>query len=324
MKRALVFVSMLALACSLAPVSAATPPPVPVGLAWDSVAKLIQTSDVSSLQPGTFDADFQTASQPVQSTQPRGGFLSKISTVMQQASSMASMLKNGTAESHYIAGLKERVDSPATQKATILDCGARTLTTLDLKAKTYTVVSLDAPVTRSVGTAGATRSAPAAMPTDDGTRMSFTLVNKALGQRTIAPDSTDGFSSDMTIVVTRANGQSNASNTSLLEYLSRYPRLSLVCKGPAGAAQPGVAGMGMAQRQMIDSALYGGDSRIKMSSSGPALPANRLPLWEVTTFGSQPGQRGGFVMLSERGNVRSVRADDSIFSVPADFTLVSS
>ena len=98
MKRALVLVSSLALALSLAPVSAATPPPVPVGMAWDSVLRYIQGSDAASLQPGTFDADFQTASQPIAAPPSRGGILGRFSAAIDQAAAMASQFKTGMAE----------------------------------------------------------------------------------------------------------------------------------------------------------------------------------------------------------------------------------
>ena len=49
---------VVAFAAQLAPASAAN------GLAWDAVTKFVTSGDTSSLQPGTFSADFQTASQP--------------------------------------------------------------------------------------------------------------------------------------------------------------------------------------------------------------------------------------------------------------------
>jgi hypothetical protein len=327
MKRALVFASTVALACTLVPALAATPPPVPIGIAWDSVMKFAPSNDAAILQPGTFDADYQTAAQPVQAPPQRGGMFGRITAAMDQAGAAMAIFKTGMAERHYIAGNKERTDYPSTQKATILDCGARTLTSLDLKAKTYTVVSLDAPRAPVSSGPSSGRTAPGAMPTDDGTRIKMTLVNKALGPRTIAPETTDGYSSDMTVVATRPNGDSSTSTMSLVEYLSKYPRTSLVCRslGSGTAPPPGVAGMGMMQYQMMQSALYGSDPRFTISSSGPALPNKRMALWELMTMtGGQAGQaRGGFSMLSERGNVRSVRADDPVFFVPADFTLAS-
>jgi hypothetical protein len=325
MKRALVFASTFALAFTLVPAFAATPPPVPVGLAWDSVMRFA-AGDSANFQPGTFDADYRTASQPVQAPPARGGLLGKLTASLDQAGAMAAMFKGGTAERHYIAGLKERTEYPATQKATILDCGARTLTSLDLKAKTYTVVSLDAPRTPVSSGSGSQRSAPGSMPTDDGTRVAMTLVNKALGPRTIGPDSTDGYSSDMTVVMTRPNTASSTSTMSNLDYFSNYPRASLVCAAPISAAPaPGRASMGMAQYQTMQRGLYGSDPRFTVSASGPALPTRRLPLFEVMTMtGGQTGQaRGGFSILTERGNVRSIRADDPVFFVPADFTLAS-
>ena len=325
MKRSLAIIGTLALAASLTPAFAATPPPVPIGIAWDSVVKFVPGTDAASLAPGTFESDFQAASQPAQ-TQQRGGIFGKMSAALDQAAAAASAFKNGTAERHYIAGNKERTDSPATQKATILDCGARTLTSLDLKAKTYTVVSLDAPRAPVNSGGSSPRTAPGTMPPDDGTRVAITTVNKALGPRTIGPDQTDGYSSNMTMVTSRPNGEGSSSTMLLVEYLSNSPRASLVCKtASSGSAQTGMAAMGAAQYQMMQTALYGSDSRFTISSSGPALPTRRLPLFEAMTMsGGQAGQaRGGLTVLTERGNVRSIRADDPVFFVPSDFTLVS-
>jgi len=128
----------------------------------------------------------------------------------------------------------------------------------------------------------------------------------------------------MTIVTTRGNGQSASSEMKILEYVSKYPRMSLVCRAHGSTATAPAAAMAMAQYQMMQSAMYGTDQRFTITSSGPALPSKRLPLWEMmtTSAGQGSARGGGLSILTERGNVRSVRADDSIFSVPADFTLV--
>jgi len=125
------FASMLATVA--VPAAAATP-----GIAYDSVTKFAIGGDAASAQPGTFDADFQTASQPVQQQPARtGGMFGGLNAALAQAAAVGNTMKNGLAERHFIAGERQRVDNVAAQTATILDCQARTLTTLDLKAKTY-------------------------------------------------------------------------------------------------------------------------------------------------------------------------------------------
>ena len=109
----------------------------PGGLAWDSVSKLAMSADAGSLQPGSFSDDFAAASAPQQSG---GGLFGHM--IPQQA---LAMMHSGIAERHYVAGSKERTDQVAAQTATIVDCRARTITTLDLAKKTYRVTSMDQP-----------------------------------------------------------------------------------------------------------------------------------------------------------------------------------
>ena len=61
------------------------------------------------------------------------------------AQSAQQMMQTGLAEKHYVAGSKERTDEVVMQTATITDCVARTITTLNFRDKTYRVVSMDQP-----------------------------------------------------------------------------------------------------------------------------------------------------------------------------------
>ena len=106
----------------------------PNGLAWDSVTKVVTNADPSTLQPGSFDTDYAAAA----AAPPSGG-------------GMAGQVKQGIAEQHYAAGSKDRTDNVAQQTATIVDCVARTITTLDLRRKTYNVVSMDQSASPSSG-----------------------------------------------------------------------------------------------------------------------------------------------------------------------------
>ncbi len=117
----------------------------PNGLAWDSVTKIAMNADPSTLQPGDFSADFAAASAVQTPQQSGGGFFAQMHQAMATAQSYQQMMQTGIAERHYIAGSKERTDNLAAQTATIVDCAARTITTLDLRRKTYRVTSMDQP-----------------------------------------------------------------------------------------------------------------------------------------------------------------------------------
>jgi hypothetical protein len=281
------------------------------GLAFDSVNRFIMGTDTSSLAPGTFDADFQAASQPA--PQSHGGMFGAMQNA---AAGMQGMMQHGTAERHYIAGSKERTDQVASQTATILDCSARTLTTMDLKAKTYRVVSLDQP---SSGSGGGS-SKPAPRPTDDGSKVAIVVTNKALGAKDVSGQNTSGYSSDMKMTVTKANGETNTSDMSVTSYYTNMAQPRLSCYG----GRPSTAAPQMSMLSSYQTAVNAmrdakGNPRFTVSSSGPALPVGMLSMWDLVTFN---GERQASI-LTERGNVRSITDADSAFSVPSDFTKLS-
>ncbi len=129
-------IAALVAAGPLAPARAATS-----GLAFDSVTRFKMGGDARKHRPGTFDADFEQASQHRKPAGGGGGMFGQMKAAMEAATSATAMFQNGIAERHYIAGARERTDDVAGQKATITDCSARTITTLDLAKKTYRVVS---------------------------------------------------------------------------------------------------------------------------------------------------------------------------------------
>jgi hypothetical protein len=276
-------------------------------------------TDPSSLQPGSFDADFKAASEVKMSE--GGGMLGKLRAASENA---MAMMKNGTAERHYIAGNKERTDQIAAQTATILDCAARTLTTLDLKNKTYKVESLDHPAgPGGPPTTGSSRPAPTA--TDDGSKVAIALTTKSLGPKQLSGENANGYSSDMKTTLTKANGESNTNDMLVTAYYSGTSQPRVACPGSAYAttsaavhapgpqAAPMMTSYAVAMRALRTPS---GDPRFTVTSSGPALPVDKLPLWELVTF--QKGQNFG--ILSERGNLHSVSDSDPVFSVPSDFT----
>jgi hypothetical protein len=320
MKRLLVLLAMAAMLGTIAPVSAA---PV-TGISYDEVMKF-GMGDNASLQPGDFESDFQTASQPPAPPKGGGGMFGGLTAAIGQAAGMMSMFKTGIAARHYIAGGKERVDYPAMQQATITDCDARTIAKLDLKNKTYTLISMDQPAPTG-GTGG--RGRPSGGPSstdDDGSKVAIALTNQALGPRDVAGVTTDGFQSNVAMTVTRPNGDSNTSNMAMTEYLAKMGNVSLSCPaaGMPGAQGPAALGMGQYTSLMRAMALGGKDPRFSVTSSGPALPQNRFAMFTVTTMSApgRGGQGGGnLAIATQRGHVTSVRSDDTIFQIPADFT----
>jgi hypothetical protein len=324
MKRLLtVGVSFAALAALIAAGTLAPAPAATSGLAFDSVTKFKMGGDSGSAEPGTFEADFEQAAQARNKPASHGGgMFGGMKAAMEAASGAASMMQNGSAQRHYIAGSLERTDEIAAQTATITDCNARTLTTLDLAAKTYRIESLDKPV----ATGPREPSKPQPAPTDDGTKVSMVVTTTSLGPKKIGPDPTNGYDLDVKVTTTKPTGESSTSDMSMISYYSNYASPHTVCsRYGAGSADRGPGAGAMAAYGSVMRGLMSGgkDARFKVSSSGPALPSGKLSLFDV--FGPKGqssgsgGPQGGFGMLMERGHVHGITDADPAFSVPADF-----
>jgi hypothetical protein len=254
--------------------------------------------------------------------------LGMMRNAMNQAQGAMAMMQSGLAESRFVAGSKERIDSPAQQTATITDCGARTVTHLDLKAKTYYVVSLDQPQTSTPSRGG--HAAPGAAPTDDGSKTSMTIVNTALGPKTVFGNSAAGFTSEITMVTTKADGETNTAKIDRKLYASSSRLLVLSCPLP-GQNGPGMLSSVNRYEELQRLIAARKDPRFTVSSSGPALPGT-LGYFEALQFGGGEGAtdssegghqgRGKAVVVIERDHIRSIDAADPVFSVPADFTKV--
>jgi hypothetical protein len=301
----------IALALGAAPLLAAA---APAGLAWDSVTKMSLGADASSLQPGSFDTDYSAAASGAQSA--GGGLFGH----MVPAGFMA-LMQNGMAERHYIAGSKERTDQPAMGTATILDCGARTLTTLDLKKKTYRIVSLDQPNSSS---------APSKGGNDDGsfkgddTKIAIVITNKSLGSRQIDNQSTNGYSSQMQFTMTRSSGESETHDGNLTAYYAGFGMPAVQCS-PGMPSNPGKMNpgqqfgivSGVASQVMRALRTAGLEKRFSVQQSGPSLPLGNFAMYQAISF----DQRGrSMTVITERGNSRPIDAGDPVFSVPSDFT----
>ena len=317
MRRLLVFVALTAMLGAHAPALAAPA----TGVSYDEVMKFSMGADSSNVQPGDFESDFQTASQPPPPAKGGGGMFGGLAAAMQQAAGAMAMFKTGIAMRHYVAGTKERVEYPAMQRATITDCSARTITNLDLKNKTYTTISMDQPAaTRSGG-----RSASAPSVNDDGSKIAVNMTNQALGPRQVAGVATDGYQSNVVMTVTKPTGETSTSNMGLTQFLARMSQVSLVCPsaGMLGTqGSPAAGSMSQYAALMRAMALSGKNPRFTTSMSGPPLPANRFPIFLVVTMSGQGrgGQNGTLAVATQRGHVASVRSDDQVFGIPPDFT----
>ncbi len=319
--------------CAVAALVAAGPvgpaPAATSGLAFDSVTRFSMGGDAGAAEPGTFEADFEQASKPrPEGKQYHGPFAGMMNSALQTASNAQAMMQNGTAEHHYYAGALERTDDIAGRTATITDCNARTITTLDLAKKTYRVVSMDQPEKYTPTSSGPSQPRPT--PTDDGTRYSMVVTTTALGARKIGPDPTNGYNLDVKMTATKRTGESQTNDMSMTSYYSNYPNQNLVCSRYGGAAAPGPGPGALASSYgAISRAIAGGgkDSRFKVSSSGPPIPSGKLSLFDVFApkmqgSGEGAGPKGGFGMVTERGHVRGITDADPVFSVPPDFTKV--
>jgi hypothetical protein len=307
--------AVLLVLCTAAAASAAT------GLAWDSVVKF--SMDGTTPQPGDFTSDFQTASQAATPPPQRGGLFGAINNAVGAATAAMSSLRSGFAQRHFNAGSMHRSDDLAAGTATIVDCQARTISTLDLAKKTYRVTSLDAPLP-PVQSSGAARSAPGPLPTDDGSKINIKVTSAALGSKTIEGVQTDGYASTMTTTVTKPTGESQSADMTMTSYLSQYAQPSEGCSSFPVAAAPGAGMPNMAMYQSMMRAMTtpNGDPRITVSASGPTQPPGRFPMFTAIAPKASNG-RGGFAMMVENGDVRQVSdADKSIFGVPADFTKI--
>lgn len=292
------------------------------GLAWDSVTKMTMSSDGATLEPGSFDDDYATASSVQPPSQSGGGLFGHLKATLAMGQTFQQMMADGFAERHYVAGSRERTDSVAMQTATITDCVARTITTLNLRDKTYKVVSMDQPSTSNAG--GGSNDKGGSFK-DNGERMAIAVTNAALGERDVGGEPTHGFRSDMTFTEINASGESHSQNANVVGYYSGLampaPQCSRFGAWSAGIPAPaaGVASLATATRAMRALQYAGLDKRFSLKQSGPALPVGRMSMWEAMTFAAG-GNRGGMTFVTERGHVRPISANDPIFGIPAGFT----
>jgi len=286
------------------------------GLAFDSVTKF-QEANGSPEPPGNFAPDFAAAaSAPSSGSTSSGPF--GLGAAMAKAQAAMAMFRTGTAERHYVAGAKIRIDNVATHTAQITDCSARTLTTLDLLKREYTVVSLDQPST----SAGPSHPGAPRRSSSDNLKMKMQLTSRSLGPLRIDGIATSGYQSNLNTTVTNSAGQTQSFDMSTTGYYTAIDEPATYCGGFANATPgPGSMAMGEYQMAMHALSLSKSNSRFTVSQSGPAIPVGKLALYELAATGSRTG---GFDILIERGNVRPISNNDPIFGIPPGFTKVSS
>jgi hypothetical protein len=321
MERTIVNLPRLSLlAATLALLAAGLPAEAPAagdGFAYDSLTKFVAGNDAPP-PPGSFASDFQVAANP-----PPAGDSPKLpfglGKSMGQMQAAMSLFKAGTAERHYIAGNKYRVDHIALNTAEITDCGARTLTTLNLKDKTYTVVSLEQPESHEGGDGAPGKARPAL--SDDRTKVAVSLTTRALGEKTLDGTPASGYDANFKTTITKAGGDTQSFAMETTAYYAGIAQPSEYCnQSHAGVAgmMPGGGASAMAAYQTAMRAVREakGNPRFTVTSSGPDLPAGKFALYELITM---KGEHGSFNMLMERGDVHSIGESDPVFSVPPDF-----
>jgi hypothetical protein len=299
--------------------SAGVAPAASSGMAWDSVIKLLPNADPATLQPGSFSDDFAAASAVQLPPSTGGGLTGKWKQAMASAKGIQAMMQSGLAEKHYVAGPKERTDMLSSQTAIITDCSARTITTLDLRNKTYRVESMDQPGGSGSGGGGGGGKSSG----DDMSKLAIAVANQALGALQFGGQATNGYRSNITVTETKTSGETATHQMNLTGYYSNLQQAVPQCSRfdelshtPAG--QSGANVTTAISRLMKALASSGLDKRITITQSGPAIPLADLSMWNAVSFTMQGGRQATFVF--ERGDVRSIDANDPIFSVPGDFT----
>ena len=313
----------LLLAAPSAPVRAAGS-----DLGYDAVTKFLISQDAGTPAPGSFAADFAAAS--VTQKAPSGHMPFGLGKIVSSMQNVGTMMKNGTAQRRYIGSTKFRDDDLTTGTGDLTDCTARTITHIDFNAKTYHVTSMDQPAQPQHPSSGRPES-PGPAPTDDGTKIALAITSKSLGPLTIDGVPTNGYLMNIKMTITRPTGETATTNEELTSYYSGTPEPFESCPGihfslPSGSSGGSSAGANSAAMAQMRTALAGlsskGDSRFKVTTSGPPVPSGKLALWQMMRMKGADESAGGFGGVTERGNVHSLSDSDPAFSVPAGFSQV--
>jgi hypothetical protein len=221
----------------------------------------------------------------------------------------------------YITPARERIDDICRQDATIVDCASRTVTTLDLRQRRFARYALDDVYDDGLASIAADSNGSQVTSTThvergahgttilDGTRVQeYTFVQ------------TQATTSSSMSIVTRDSWTYDFSSSPLptltcldvgAPWLSRY--------GWPWRYAPELQRF-FADRQEKLASLTG--SRFQISVNGAPLPDWRIPRYALGEHAQTQSGAPSFTyhFLLESGNVRTIRDDDPVFTVPKDFT----
>jgi hypothetical protein len=282
---------------------------VSTGIAYDTVEKIVHTEH-PVLRRADFAIDAQSAMRPDrQFCEP-------------------------TLIHRYITPQRERIEESCQHQATIIDCTTRTATFLDLTGHDYSVVSLDA-VGNDPAVLGAIAEQKAMWAKISVTSRTVTERDQ-LGVTAVDGVLTNAFfvmtdhSTSVRTTDSSLQPQEVEMNDSWTYYFLEQPLPQLTCADAAGpwltryenvySPESGVA----TWKVPSPSPLPPFDD--KTTDSGPPIPAWRVPLFGVGKHMQHQGtwHYDTYLFELESGNIRPIRSDDPVFSVPAGFTTAPS
>lgn len=301
------------------------------GVQYDQLLKLVLGSQ-STPQPGTFETDWQTSMNAVQSAnnQPQHhGLFGNIMNSLNQAKNAMNIFQTGTPSTEYYWNGWERSDDPAAQTATITKPQQHQIIYLDLKNKTYRIEDTTVrpinetppPYERPQGSSGS----PPPSPQPGTAKVKITISNTSLGSKVVGGQQADGYKYDFKIASTQATGSctNGTLETAMVVWDSRIPepKLATAATGPPIRKRPAVPNPELGAFKMGCKPTITARTHV-----GTSPPANRLAMWELVALnlGAQTNQgsaSGGFSTMIERGNVKTLGPGDAnLFEIPAGFT----
>lgn len=299
-----IFVIPLLLLCATASASSAAES----GVAYDAV--MVAGAGAARSTPGNFDADFQAAQAPFEMLVPGGDMTQTVARAKEMISRLA---QTGMASRFYAAGARERIDNVSLGTGTIVDCSARLVTQLNYKTKTFTTSSLDDPAHP--------------WPPSPAIPISSMKVDvEATGAKVLENIPTDVYATNASATLTTPGLGPTTISFVMTVYFTKQTVSLPHCQSGSSSAVALGAGAGLGLAGYLDSvvgAAQSANAYPNVQVTGVPLPAGRLPLFMTMTqtlAGGALPQMNGFGAAIEYGHVRPISSDDSIFSIPADFT----
>jgi hypothetical protein len=222
----------------------------------------------------------------------------------------------------FVTRGRERIESPCTGEATIIDCAARTVTTLALRDRTYYVMPLDqGAVDKSV-----LETAAALNTSIIANKLVFrdVIESTPLGVTPIGGTVATVYQRNEELTSTSTSqGQTSAHDSTY--YLSTAVLPALSCNDAAAPWLGRYSARGGAYSPERP-AHFRPDGLLAFTFTivqhGPDLPTWRIPLFgldlpQIDT-GMYPGGCHCFTVI-ESGNIRAIHDDDVAFTVPPGF-----